>query len=159
MADTGDMGEWSIRQELSIESPIDTVWAYIGLPGQYQRWCAPGAPECVITFDPLPGGAYREQYIDVDLHYDLDGTVIAFVPLQRMAFRRRTGGSLAPADLIDITLTPHGDRTMVTVDHSFEELPANRRQDAEVCYAAGWGEALRVLRDLVTAGAAADAAE
>jgi uncharacterized protein YndB with AHSA1/START domain len=76
------------------------------------------------------------------------GTVAAFEPDRRMAFRRLTPGSVfGPADLIDITLTADGGETTVMIDHSFDGLPDEHRRHAHEFYALGWTEALRVLAE------------
>ncbi len=95
------------------------------------------------------GGTFEEHYRDGERSYDLVGTVVAYVPARRVTFRRETPGRFGPADLIDITLTGDAERTTVAIEHSFERLAADRRDEAHDLYADAWSHALGLLGDLV----------
>lgn len=144
------MSEWSIRRELSIEAAPDVVWACVGTPACLSRWWCP-PPTVELMFEQREGGHYEEHYKDAEYAYDLEGTVVAYVPQRRLAIRRVTEGSPSPADLIDITLSDEGDRARVVIDHSFEHLPENRRKDMKEVFADRWSSALQRLRDMATA--------
>lgn len=144
------MGEWSIRRELLIEATLDAVWTCMVTPARFSRWWCP-PPTVEVMFEQREGGHYEEHYRNAVYAYDVEGTVVAYVPQQRLAIRRVTKGSRSPADLIDITLRDEGGRTRVVIDHSFEHLPEDRRKDMYEFFADGWSSALQRLRDMATA--------
>jgi uncharacterized protein YndB with AHSA1/START domain len=142
------MGEWSIRREIVIDAPIDVVWEFVATPEQISRWWCAGLP-VELVFEQREGSHFEEHYDDGELAYDIEGTVWAFKPAERLAIRRMTEGSAAPADLVDITLSKKDEGTRVVLDHSFENLPEDRRQDMEEFFAGGWTAALQTLREAV----------
>jgi uncharacterized protein YndB with AHSA1/START domain len=98
------MGEWSIRREIVIDAPIDVVWEFVATPEQTSRWWCAGLP-VELVFEQREGSRFEEHYDDGELAYDIEGTVWVFKPAERLAIRRVTEGSAAPADLVDITLS------------------------------------------------------
>lgn len=139
------MGEWSIRRELLIETPLDAVWTCVVTPALLSRWWCP-PPSVEVMFEQREGSHYVEHYHDTVHAYDVDGTVVAYRPLQQLTIRRVTKGFPSPADLIDITLRDEDGHTRVVINHSFEHLSENRRKDMDEYFAGRWSSALQRLR-------------
>ncbi|MBE3590574.1 MAG: SRPBCC domain-containing protein [Firmicutes bacterium] len=144
------MRAWGIRRRVSIAAPAEAVWAYVGVPELLSRWWCP-PPTVRLAFEPRPGGRFEERYDDGRLAYRVEGTVLAYEPPRRLAVRRFTPGSPAPADVVEITLHEEGGRTRVVVRHAFEGLPPDRRRDMVDCFARPWSLSLRALWRLVMA--------
>jgi len=145
--------EWSIRRQVSIAAPAEAVWPLVGLPEGLSRWWCP-PPTVHLAFDPRPGGRFEERYDDGSLAYRVEGTIVAYEPPRRLAVRRLTPNSAAPADVVEITLREEGSRTRVILRHTFEGPPRERRRDMVDYFARPWSDALRALRRLVTGGTA-----
>jgi aminodeoxyfutalosine deaminase len=145
----GDGGRWRIRRQVTVEAPPERVWRYVATPEWTSRWWCP-PPSVTIGFEPRKGGRYEERYRDDGYAYQVSGTVQAYVPAQRLAVRRETSGRFGPADLVEITLSGDGAGTTVMLDHSFEQLPAERRGEAYQFFADGWSHSLQLLRELAT---------
>jgi aminodeoxyfutalosine deaminase len=146
-------GGWRIRRELTIAAAPQVVWRCVAEPELISRWWCP-SPAVTIRFEPRVGGRFEEHYRDDERSYRVAGTVQALVPAQRVAVRRETAGRLGPADLIDITLSGDGEHTTVAIEHSFEDLPAARREEAHELYANGWSHSLGLLSALARAARA-----
>jgi uncharacterized protein YndB with AHSA1/START domain len=142
---------WRIRRELTIAAPPEAVWPWVARPELVSRWWCP-PPAVTIRFEPRVNSRFEEHYRDGERTYDLVGTVAAYDPARRLAIRRDTGGRLGPADLIDITLNGDAAQTTVAIEHSFVDLPIERRGEAHDLYADGWSSSLALIGELVRAG-------
>jgi uncharacterized protein YndB with AHSA1/START domain/ribosomal protein S18 acetylase RimI-like enzyme len=141
--------EWSIRREVSVDAPATVVWRCVGDPERVSRWWCP-PPTVRIDFDAAEGARYRERYDDGEYRYELAGRILAYDPPRWLAVRRETPDSAAPADRIDITLTDDGERTRVVLEHAFEDLAPDRRDEMRDVFAAGWEWSLDQLATLAT---------
>ena len=142
MADIG--GEWGFEKSLLIKASVETVWPHIGDSVRLSRWWCP-PPTVRITFAPVEGAPFREQYKDASYEYMLTGEVTAYEEPRLLAIRRVTSGRFGPADCVTIVLTPRGGQTAVTIAHSFEEILPERRGEARDFYADGWAFSLSLL--------------
>ena len=140
--------DWSIRQETTIDAPVDQVWTWLAHPERVSQWWCP-PPTVTIDFDPTTGGDYTEAYRDEDDESHLTGTVVAFDPGRRFAVRRDTAGRFGSVDFVEFDLLATEGGTRVTLVHSFSDLPDGGRGEAEAYFASGWNWSLGELRALV----------
>jgi uncharacterized protein YndB with AHSA1/START domain len=147
------MSDWSIRTERSLAAPAEVVWRCVGTPELISRWWCP-PPTVRIDLDPVTR-VFRERYDDGELRYAVVGSVVVYEPPSRLTVRRETPASAAPADRIAITLIPTVEGTQVLLEHSFEELPVDRRDEMVDFYADGWQQALSGLASIAAAEHAA----
>ena len=140
--------EWSLRRDLHVETTPDRVWPWLAVPENVSQWWCP-PPTVTIDFEPTEGGHYRERYRDDETEYDIDGTIVGFVPARRFAVRRSTDDRFGDHDRIEITLAEADDGTRLTHEHAFPSLALDRRRDAEDFYSDGWAWSLDRFRSLV----------
>ena len=140
-------GGWRLRRDVHVEASPDLVWPWLSVPENVSQWWCP-PPTVTIDFEPTEGGHYRERYRDDDTEYDIDGTIVGFVPARRFAVRRVTDGRFGDHDRIEITLAEEGNGTRLTHEHAFPALPPDRRRDAEDFYSDGWAWSIDRLRSL-----------
>ena len=127
-----------VEVELSVrvEASPATLFQYFVDPERMCRW---KGIEAVL--DPRPGGIYRVNMNGRDTAL---GEYVELVPDERVVFTWGWEGSdgLPPGSTtVEITLTPDGDETIVTLRHY--DLP---NQDAATSHAGGWKHYLARLQ-------------
>jgi uncharacterized protein YndB with AHSA1/START domain len=126
-----------VEQTLRIAARPETVWRYWTDPERLSDWWGAAS-----ELDPRPGGAY---VIEMGGGGVMRGEYVELVPHERIVFSfgwdpSEHGPTVAPgASLVEITLTPDGDDTILALRHS--GLPAAARDE----HRAGWGHFLPLL--------------
>jgi uncharacterized protein YndB with AHSA1/START domain len=129
-----------VRVERHVPVPPETVWPYLSDGALWARWQGVRA-----HVDPRPGGACE---IEMPNGTTASGKVLEADPPRRLVFTWGFGG--APADMapgssmVEITLTPTGDGTLIALVH--RHLPDPVQSDHEK----GWHHYLDRLAHLVT---------
>lgn len=141
----GNVSKFSIRETVTIEAGVRTIWEFVGSPHRLSTWRCP-PPTVEIEFEGARGGHFEERYEDGERRYDLAGVVEVYAPPERLIVRRDTEDEFGAQDTIAISLTATGARTRVTIDQSFSRLPATRRKAAIEFFAPGWRDSSSVLR-------------
>jgi uncharacterized protein YndB with AHSA1/START domain len=117
-----------ISEETLIAASPGHIWPLITDPANFQQWYAFGGAEIDLT----PGG---EMHLRWDEHGTFDARVESVEPASRFAFRWEAG------DLVEITLTPHADATLVRITET------GALEDAETS-ASAWRNSLSLLKQL-----------
>ncbi len=132
-----------LTREVRIEASLETVFPFFTEADKLIRWMGVEA-----ELDPQPGGAYR---VHVSPTWVARGEFVAVEPFVRVAFTWGWENSvmqLPPgASLIEVTLTPDGDATIVRLTHS--SLPGD---DAVASHADGWEHFLSRLQIAAAGG-------
>ncbi|WP_197093736.1 SRPBCC family protein [Nonomuraea sp. SBT364] len=128
----------TIEQTLRIRARPETVWRFFTDPARLARWWG------TAELDARPGGALR-----VAMHEGpcpvMRGRFVELVPYERLVFTfawEATPGApgLPPeASRVEVTLTPDGDSTELTLRHS--GLPAALEEET----GGGWAHLFRRL--------------
>jgi uncharacterized protein YndB with AHSA1/START domain len=125
----------SLERELLIAARPETVFPYFTDPERIVRWMGTTA-----ELEPTPGGIFRIDYNGTDV---ARGEYLEVDPPRRLVF---TWGWEAPGDAtppgastVEVTLTPDGTGTRVTLRHS--GLPI----DAVAGHGVGWDQFLPTL--------------
>jgi len=119
----------SVVREVRIGASPEIVWSFLIEPEKLTKWQAVS-----VDLDPRPGGRMR-----VNIHGDRDiaiGEYRVVEPFERLAFTWGWDGNdgLPPGStLVEITLTPDGDETVVRLEHS--QLPTD---EAATQHGEGW---------------------
>lgn len=118
----------AIKREIRVAARPETIFTLLTDPSRMVRW--KGA---LAELDPRPGGIYRVQFNSRDT---ARGTYVEVVPNRRVVFTWGWEGSgkVVPpgSSTVEITLTPDGDRTIVTLIH--RDLPEAAREE----HTKGW---------------------
>jgi uncharacterized protein YndB with AHSA1/START domain len=136
-----------VRQTLRIAARPETVWRYWTEPERMCDWWGVAA-----ELDPRPGGAY---VVETGGGGVMRGEYVELVPHERIVFSfgwdpHQEVPAIAPgATLVEVTLTPDGDDTILALRHT--GLPAAARGE----HAAGWGHFLPLLATAAARGAGA----
>lgn len=126
-----------VEQTLRINARPETVWRYWTDPQRMCHWWGTAA-----ELDPRPGGAC---VVEMGGGGIMRGEYVELVPHERIVLSfgwdpTEGGPAIAPAStLVEITLTPEGDDTILTLRHT--GLPAAVRDD----HRAGWQHFLPLL--------------
>lgn len=126
-----------VEQTLRISARPETVWRYWTDPERMCDWWGAAA-----ELDPRPGGAC---VVEMGGGAVMRGEYVEIVPHERIVFSfgwdpTEDGPDIAPGStLVEITLTPDGDDTILALRHS--GLPAAVRDE----HRAGWGHFLPLL--------------
>ena len=135
-----------VEQTLRIAARPETVWRYWTDPERMRAWWGAAA-----DLDPQPGGAC---VIEMDSGPVMRGEYVELVPHERIVFTfgwdpAEGTPDIAPGStVVEITLTPDGDDTILALRH--RGLPATARDE----HHAGWGHYLPLLA--AAAGGAPD---
>jgi uncharacterized protein YndB with AHSA1/START domain len=119
----------SVVREIRIAAGPELIWSFLVEPEKIIRWEAVAA-----EVDVRPGGAMK-----IDMHGDRDialGEYRVVEPFERLSFTWGWDGNdgLPPGStLVEVTLTPEGDETVVRLEHS--QLPTD---EAAVQHGEGW---------------------
>ena len=128
--------------EVTIEAPIDVVWAHLTTAEGLVRWVGPDA-----TADPVPGGVLRWTHPN---GASVVGRFVELVPQRRVVFTYgwEDGRLGVPPEstTVEIDLVEQDGATTVQVVHL--GLPPEAVQEHEQ----GWAYFLGVLRDTLSAG-------
>jgi uncharacterized protein YndB with AHSA1/START domain len=128
-----------VEQTLRIDARPETVWRYWTDPGRMCDWWGVAA-----ELDPRPGGDY---VVEMGGGGVMRGEYVELVPHERIVFSfgwEPTEGApaIAPrSTLVEVTLTPDGDGTVLDLRHS--GLPVAARDE----HRAGWGHFLPLLAE------------
>jgi uncharacterized protein YndB with AHSA1/START domain len=125
-----------VTREVRIEASPETIFPFFTDPEKLMRWMGVEA-----ELDPQPGGVYR---VHVSKDWVARGEFVAVEPFVRVAFTwgwENNVMQLPPgASLVEVTLEPEGEATVVRLTHS--RLPA---EDAVASHAQGWDHFLERL--------------
>jgi uncharacterized protein YndB with AHSA1/START domain len=103
-----------IERELRIAASPEIVYEYFVDPAKLVRWMGRSAQA-----EPTPGGLFRVDYNGSDI---ARGTYLDVEPPRRVVFSwgwEMPGDAVPPgASVVDVTLTPDGDGTIVRLRHS-----------------------------------------
>jgi uncharacterized protein YndB with AHSA1/START domain len=119
----------SVVREIRIAASPEIVWSFLVEEDKVVKWEAGAA-----AFDLRPGGAMR-----LDIHPGQNialGEFRVVQPFERLAFTwgwQDDDGLPPGSTLVDITLTPDGDETVVRLEHT--ELPT---EEAAQQHGEGW---------------------
>ncbi|HLZ83071.1 MAG TPA: SRPBCC domain-containing protein [Caulobacteraceae bacterium] len=122
-------GRVTARFRLTLESPLDSVWAALTEPARFAAWLTPG------EIDPRPGGAVKLNFPDSGIV--IDSSISAFEPMRVLEYSwSRPGEPLRP---LRFELEPAGSATALIVT-----LAVPAEEDAART-AAGWAAHLAML--------------
>lgn len=134
-----------IEREVTIEAPIERVWALITEPEHVGAWFG----DAGAAIDLRPGGEIEFRWKE---HGDSLGTVVAVEPPRRFAYRWVSLTSVrgqAPTDdnstLVEFTLEPLDAGTLVrVVESGFDALACSPEERAAALAGntRGWGAEL-----------------
>jgi uncharacterized protein YndB with AHSA1/START domain len=119
-----------ISEETLVQAGPERVWRLVTEPQFFQQWYAFGGAD----IDMVPGGAMRLRW---DEHGDFHARVETVEPGRRFAFRWLP----EPGDLVEITLSPQADETLVRITES------GALDDADTS-AMAWRNSLSLLKGL-----------
>jgi uncharacterized protein YndB with AHSA1/START domain len=125
-----------VTREVRIQASPETIFPFFTEPEKLMQWMGVQA-----ELDPQPGGIYR---VHVSKDWVARGAFVALEPFVRVAFtwgwENNAVGPAPGASLIEVTLEPDGDATVVRLRHS-------RLPDDEACtsHAQGWEHFLERL--------------
>jgi uncharacterized protein YndB with AHSA1/START domain len=105
-----------VTREVRIKATPETIFEFFTDPGKMTRWKGVDA-----ELEPQPGGRYRVNVTGRDVAV---GEYVEIDPPRRVVFTWGWEGdpNLPPgASTVEITLTPDGDETVVTLTH--RDLP------------------------------------
>jgi uncharacterized protein YndB with AHSA1/START domain len=139
---TATTTELEVTREIRIDASPETVFPFLIEPEKLMRWMGVEA-----ELDPQPGGIYR---VHVSKDWVARGEFVAVEPFVRVAFTwgwENDAVGLPPgASLIEVTLEPDGDATIVRLRHS--RLPSD---EARASHTDGWEHFLARL-EIAAAG-------
>jgi len=129
-------------REITIAASPETIWPFLADPEQHVRWMGTTA-----DLDPRPGGRYR---VLVGGRTAATGEYLEVVPNEKVVFRfgwDQEGHPIPPGStIVEITLHPEGDTTLVRLVH--RGLP----DDALADHGFGWAHYLSRLATAVAGG-------
>ena len=143
------MTEDRIEREISIDAPVERVWAVLTEPELVGAWFGQGTP---APIDLRPGGVMQ---LDHGQYGEFPTVIVAVDPPRYFSYRWASGfpGQLASEDnatLVEFTLTPEGNGTRLQlVESGFAKLtlPAETAETAShASHSNGWPEALGSLK-------------
>ena len=112
-----------VVREVRISARPETVFGFLTDPALMVRWMGKN-----VQLEPHVGGIY---WVDINGEAIACGEFIDIVPNQRVSFSFGWEGDNHPvppgSTVVEITLTPDGDATIVRLEHS--GLPADARAD------------------------------
>lgn len=132
----------SVVREIRIAASPEIIWSFLVEEDKVVKWEAVAA-----DFDLKPGGAMRLDIHTTDIAL---GEFRVVQPFQRLAFTWGWKGDdgLPPGStLVEITLTPDGDETVVRLEHT--ELPTD---EAAQQHGEGWEYYLERLGIVMSGG-------
>lgn len=133
----------SVVREVRIAAAPELIWAFLVEPDKIIKWEAVAA-----EVDVRPGGAMR-----IDMHGDRDvalGEYRVVEPYERLSFTWGwEGDEIVPpgSSLVEITLAPDGDETVVRLEHS--QLPT---EESASSHGEGWEYYVGRLATVATGG-------
>lgn len=149
------MTENTIRKTITINAPVEKVWAAIGDPAEFGKWF--GVDASGQQFEP--GKVVAMKITDPPEYAGTEFTVsvVDVVPPRLLSFRWHPGEPEPgqnledePTTLIEFALEPEGAGTRLTVTESgFEAIPAGRRAAAFRSNEEGWSIQVQRVRDYV----------
>jgi len=132
-----------VTREVRIEARPETVFPFFTEPDKLMRWMGVEA-----ELDPQPGGVYR---VHVSKDWVARGEFVSVEPFVRVAFTWGWENNVMQvppgASLIEVTLTPDGDATVVRLTHS--RLPS---EEAIASHTDGWEHFLARLQIAAAGG-------
>lgn len=112
------MAPITIRKEIQINAPVETVWKLVGTPDGMRRWW-----ETDIDFEAKEGGRCQEQFASGGQRHSLTGTVTRYDPPREIgfAFQSTDRNEEVPShSQVSIQLEKADDGTRVKVAHRIE---------------------------------------
>ncbi len=133
----------SARIDRTFDVDIATMWSLWTDPQHLSRWFRPSLDDfgpTVASMDLRAGGAYRMEMVasDGSVHA-VGGTVVEVQEPVRLVLTWQWEGA-DHESLVEVTLTDHGDKTTVLIDHS-----RNADQAMADNHARGWAGCLESL--------------
>lgn len=123
-------------REITIDATPETIWPFLTEPAKHVEWQG-----TVAELDPRPGGVHR---VLVGGKFQASGEYLEVIPQRKLVFTFGwdEDGHPIPAGstIIEITLHPIGDKTLVRLVH--RDLP----DDAIADHTEGWEHYLSRLR-------------
>ncbi|MFF3744742.1 SRPBCC family protein [Streptomyces kronopolitis] len=138
-----------IEREISIDAPVERVWAVLTEPEHVGSWFGQGEPTPV---DLRPGGI---MHLDHGQYGQFPTTIVTVDPPRFFAYRWASAhpGEMAVegnSTLVEFTLTPEGDGTRLrVVETGFEEIaiPEERQPTAGYdSHSEGWTGQLKNVK-------------
>jgi uncharacterized protein YndB with AHSA1/START domain len=144
-----------IEKQIRLDSPVSRVWRAITDTREFGTWFGVALDG---TFTP---GAHVRGRITIKgyEHVPFEAVVEAMKPERFFSFRWHPYAidpavdySKEPMTLVEFTLEPDGDGTLLTVVESgFDAIPASRRVKAFEMNSAGWAGQLNNIRKYLEA--------
>ena len=110
-----------VVREVRIAARPETIFGFLTDPDLMARWMGQN-----VQLEPRAGGIYR---VDINGEAIARGEFIEVVPNQRVSISFGWEGENHPvppgSSVVEITLTPEGDTTLLRLEHS--GLPADER--------------------------------
>jgi uncharacterized protein YndB with AHSA1/START domain len=111
-----------VVREVRIAAQPETIFGFLIDPALMARWMGQS-----VQSEPRVGGIYR---VDINGEAIARGEFLEVVPNQRVSFSFGWEGESHPvppaSSVVEITLTPDGDATLVRLEHS--GLPVDQRE-------------------------------
>src|SRR5690349_5346787 len=139
----------SIKHQVWIAAPLERVWELIGTAKGWNQWYT---TECVL--EPRPGGRFEPEWRNFgpDATYRKDeGRVLNLDAPRHIAFERTFTGGVRTRFTLD--LRPDRDGTTVRLNDHGYPVATHAEVIAFGNNAAGWGEALTLLKFCAETGA------
>lgn len=128
-----------VVREVRVSARPETIFGFLTDPALMARWMGQH-----VQLEPHAGGNYR---VDINGQAIARGEFLEVVPNQRVSFSFGWEGDGAPvppgSSVVEITLTPDGEATVVRLEHS--GLPAEAREE----HGHGWQHYLDRLTAVV----------
>ncbi|WP_407553274.1 SRPBCC family protein [Streptomyces sp. Pv4-95] len=146
-ADTERPGN-RIAREISIDAPVERVWAVLTEPEHVGSWFGQGTPTPV---DLRPGGIMQ---LDHGAYGQFPTTIVRVDPPHRFSYRwasafPREVAAEGNSTLVEFTLTPEGDGTRLrVVETGFADLtiPEDRPGGSYESHSDGWSGQVENIR-------------
>lgn len=107
------MAPVTIRKEIQIDAPVDTVWQFVGTQEGLRRWW-----ETDIQFEAREGGRCVEQVASGGTWHRLSGTVTRYDPPHEIGFSLRTGSTLYEDDRPDDHALPSRSTVSIQLERA-----------------------------------------
>lgn len=141
------ISEASITQSTLVRAPAEEVYQALTTASGLDGWFTTGA-----SVDARPGGSIRfrwERFGPEGVTLEDGGSVLEAVPNKRFVFRWQEHQD--PPTTVEIDFEPRQDGTLVRLrEHGYPDTPEGLA--AMLDCAAGWGEALTLMKFYVEHG-------
>lgn len=137
----------AVREEVRIDrSPTDAFRLFTGGIGEWwpleEGYSFGGDRAKEIHLEAKPGGRFYERFVDGD---ELQvGRVVACEPPHRIVFTWQDPDWRGETE-VEVSFTPEGERTRVTVEHRGFERLGPGGEEASRQFAGGWPRVMQVF--------------